>query len=190
MWAWMRRCLHFWLSLHTAAAQLRPAPHRACPTASPGAAHTPPARPPPHPQERREAKLKEELEKFRAENPKIQEQFADLKRKLAEVPVDQVGAGKERAVPGRGGAGWGGQGEASRADCAGLQAHGSGTWRGAVPAAGAPGSASPFFHASFLLATCVHSGRPSPTLATTPSRSRSTWTSSRPSQTPCWPAPR
>ncbi|PRW56239.1 STABILIZED1 [Chlorella sorokiniana] len=39
--------------------------------------------------ERREAKLKEELEKFRAENPKIQEQFADLKRKLADVPVDQ-----------------------------------------------------------------------------------------------------
>ncbi|PSC71481.1 STABILIZED1-like [Micractinium conductrix] len=37
----------------------------------------------------REAKLKEELEKFRADNPKIQEQFADLKRKLAEVPVDQ-----------------------------------------------------------------------------------------------------
>jgi hypothetical protein len=34
-------------------------------------------------QERREAKLKEELEKFRAENPKISEQFADLKRKLA-----------------------------------------------------------------------------------------------------------
>lgn len=44
-------------------------------------------------QERREAKLKEELEKFRAENPKIQEQFADLKRKLADVPVDQVGQG-------------------------------------------------------------------------------------------------
>jgi pre-mRNA-processing factor 6 len=36
--------------------------------------------------------MKEELEKFRAENPKIQEQFADLKRKLAEVPMDQVRA--------------------------------------------------------------------------------------------------
>ncbi|KAI3436782.1 hypothetical protein D9Q98_006193 [Chlorella vulgaris] len=39
--------------------------------------------------DRREVKMKEELEKFRAENPKIQEQFADLKRKLAEVPMDQ-----------------------------------------------------------------------------------------------------
>lgn len=52
-------------------------------------------------QERREAKLKEELEKFRAENPKIQEQFADLKRKLADVPVEQVGQG---LGGGRGGA--------------------------------------------------------------------------------------
>lgn len=42
-------------------------------------------------QEKRDAKLKEELEKFRAENPKISEQFADLKRKLADVPVEQVG---------------------------------------------------------------------------------------------------
>ena len=33
--------------------------------------------------EKREAKLKEEIERFRAENPKISEQFADLKRKLA-----------------------------------------------------------------------------------------------------------
>lgn len=39
--------------------------------------------------ERRETKLKEELEQFRAENPKIQEQFADLKRKLADVPMEQ-----------------------------------------------------------------------------------------------------
>ena len=36
-------------------------------------------------QDRREARLKEEIEKYRAENPKITEQFADLKRKLAEV---------------------------------------------------------------------------------------------------------
>lgn len=35
--------------------------------------------------------MKEELEKFRAENPKISEQFADLKRKLADVPAEQVG---------------------------------------------------------------------------------------------------
>jgi hypothetical protein len=54
-------------------------------------------------QERREAKLAEELEKFRAENPKIQEQFADLKRKLADVPIEQVWAAG-RAVQGcRGG---------------------------------------------------------------------------------------
>ena len=46
-------------------------------------------------QVQREAKLKEELEKFRADNPKIQEQFADLKRKLAEVPVDQVRSGRQ-----------------------------------------------------------------------------------------------
>lgn len=36
-------------------------------------------------QDRREARLKEEIEKYRAENPKITEQFADLKRKLAGV---------------------------------------------------------------------------------------------------------
>ena len=37
------------------------------------------------PQERREKRLKQEIEKYRAENPKITEQFADLKRKLSEV---------------------------------------------------------------------------------------------------------
>jgi pre-mRNA-processing factor 6 len=36
-------------------------------------------------QERREARQKVEMEKFRAENPKISEQFADLKRKLSEL---------------------------------------------------------------------------------------------------------
>ena len=36
-------------------------------------------------QDRREARLKEEIEKYREENPKITEQFADLKRKLATV---------------------------------------------------------------------------------------------------------
>ncbi|CAN1123789.1 Protein STABILIZED1 [Linum perenne] len=35
--------------------------------------------------ERREAKLKEEIEKYRASNPKITEQFADLKRKLHDM---------------------------------------------------------------------------------------------------------
>ncbi|KAJ4784238.1 Pre-mRNA-processing factor 6 [Rhynchospora pubera] len=35
--------------------------------------------------DRREARLKEEIEKYRASNPKITEQFADLKRKLADV---------------------------------------------------------------------------------------------------------
>jgi len=39
--------------------------------------------------ERREKRLKEEIEKYRAENPKITEQFADLKRKLAEVSSDE-----------------------------------------------------------------------------------------------------
>lgn len=51
-------------------------------------------------QERREAKLKEELEKFRAENPKIQEQFADLKRRLADVPVEQVGCTRHAVAAG------------------------------------------------------------------------------------------
>ncbi len=37
--------------------------------------------------DRREARLKAELEKYRAENPKITEQFADLKRKLADIQV-------------------------------------------------------------------------------------------------------
>lgn len=55
-------------------------------------------------QERREAKLKEELEKFRAENPKIQEQFADLKRKLAAVPVDAVRGGQGQGCGGAAGA--------------------------------------------------------------------------------------
>ena len=36
-------------------------------------------------QDRRETRLKEEIEKNRAENPKITEQFADLKRKLSQV---------------------------------------------------------------------------------------------------------
>ena len=36
-------------------------------------------------QERREQRIKEEIEKHRQENPKITEQFADLKRRLAEV---------------------------------------------------------------------------------------------------------
>ncbi|XP_033726483.1 pre-mRNA-processing factor 6-like [Pecten maximus] len=38
--------------------------------------------------ERREIKLKEELEKYRQERPKIQQQFSDLKRDLADVTVD------------------------------------------------------------------------------------------------------
>ncbi|GFH06286.1 TPR_REGION domain-containing protein [Haematococcus lacustris] len=39
--------------------------------------------------ERREKRLKEEIERYRAENPKITEQFADLKRKLSEVSSDE-----------------------------------------------------------------------------------------------------
>jgi len=39
--------------------------------------------------ERREARLKAEIEKYRAENPKITEQFADLKRKLGEVSSEE-----------------------------------------------------------------------------------------------------
>lgn len=38
---------------------------------------------------RRERRLKEEIEKFRSENPKITEQFADLKRKLSEVTHEE-----------------------------------------------------------------------------------------------------
>ncbi|XP_064597243.1 pre-mRNA-processing factor 6-like [Liolophura sinensis] len=38
--------------------------------------------------ERREKRLKEEIEKFRQERPKIQQQFSDLKRDLAEVSYD------------------------------------------------------------------------------------------------------
>eukprot|EP00191_Tetraselmis_sp_GSL018_P019287 CAMPEP_0177592198 /NCGR_PEP_ID=MMETSP0419_2-20121207/8425_1 /TAXON_ID=582737 /ORGANISM="Tetraselmis sp., Strain GSL018" /LENGTH=893 /DNA_ID=CAMNT_0019083035 /DNA_START=192 /DNA_END=2870 /DNA_ORIENTATION=- len=39
--------------------------------------------------DRREARLKAEIEKYRAENPKITEQFADLKRKLADVSSEE-----------------------------------------------------------------------------------------------------
>ncbi|KAJ6828622.1 putative protein STABILIZED1 [Iris pallida] len=39
--------------------------------------------------DRREARLKQEIEKYRASNPKITEQFADLKRKLADMSAEQ-----------------------------------------------------------------------------------------------------
>ncbi|CAN6333107.1 unnamed protein product [Urochloa humidicola] len=39
--------------------------------------------------DRREARLKEEIEKYRASNPRITEQFADLKRKLADLPAHE-----------------------------------------------------------------------------------------------------
>lgn len=39
--------------------------------------------------DRREARLKEEIEKYRASNPKITEQFADLKRKLHTMKADE-----------------------------------------------------------------------------------------------------
>uniref|UniRef100_A0A1J3G438 Protein STABILIZED1 n=1 Tax=Noccaea caerulescens TaxID=107243 RepID=A0A1J3G438_NOCCA len=39
--------------------------------------------------DRREAKLKEEIEKYRASNPKITEQFADLKRKLHTLSANE-----------------------------------------------------------------------------------------------------
>lgn len=39
--------------------------------------------------DRREARLKEEIEKYRASNPKITEQFADLKRKLHTLSADE-----------------------------------------------------------------------------------------------------
>uniref|UniRef100_A0A9J8DFM6 Pre-mRNA-processing factor 6 n=1 Tax=Cyprinus carpio carpio TaxID=630221 RepID=A0A9J8DFM6_CYPCA len=39
--------------------------------------------------ERRELREKEEIEKYRMERPKIQQQFSDLKRKLAEVTEDE-----------------------------------------------------------------------------------------------------
>lgn len=39
--------------------------------------------------ERREKRLKDEIERYRVENPKITEQFADLKRKLAEVSNEE-----------------------------------------------------------------------------------------------------
>jgi pre-mRNA-processing factor 6 len=41
-------------------------------------------------QERRERLMKEQLEKMRADNPKITEQFADLKRDLAQVGVKRL----------------------------------------------------------------------------------------------------
>ncbi len=39
--------------------------------------------------DRREKRLEEELKKFRTENPKITEQFADLKRKLADIADEE-----------------------------------------------------------------------------------------------------
>ncbi|KAG0458763.1 hypothetical protein HPP92_021891 [Vanilla planifolia] len=39
--------------------------------------------------DRREARLKQEIEKYRASNPKITEQFADLKRKLADLTPEE-----------------------------------------------------------------------------------------------------
>eukprot|EP00854_Cymbomonas_tetramitiformis_P014314 gene14314-16926_t len=39
--------------------------------------------------DRREARLKKEIEEYRASNPKITEQFADLKRKLSDVTEDE-----------------------------------------------------------------------------------------------------
>ncbi|KAL9380019.1 hypothetical protein Peur_028501 [Populus x canadensis] len=39
--------------------------------------------------DRREARLKEEIEKYRASNPKITEQFADLKRKLVTLSAEE-----------------------------------------------------------------------------------------------------
>lgn len=39
--------------------------------------------------ERREKRFKEEVEKYRQERPKIQQQFSDLKRKLCEVSFDE-----------------------------------------------------------------------------------------------------
>ncbi|KAL0315290.1 UNVERIFIED_CONTAM: protein STABILIZED1 [Sesamum calycinum] len=39
--------------------------------------------------DRREARLKEEIEKYRASNPKITEQFADLKRKLYTLSTEE-----------------------------------------------------------------------------------------------------
>lgn len=39
--------------------------------------------------DQREKRLKEEIEKYRKENPKITEQFAPFKRKLAEVSLSE-----------------------------------------------------------------------------------------------------
>jgi len=41
---------------------------------------------------RREQRLKEEIEKYRQERPKIQQQFSDLKRKLSEISSDEWSA--------------------------------------------------------------------------------------------------
>ena len=41
-------------------------------------------------QEQRDRRLKEEIERYRAANPKITEQFADLKRGLADVSAEFV----------------------------------------------------------------------------------------------------
>ena len=116
-------------------------------------------------QEQRESKLKEELEKFRSDNPKISEQFADLKRKLADVPMEQVSAGRRRG---------GGKGPGAHARF--------------------PRSRPPHRMSSALRPMChplcVCSGSRSPTLVTTQSRSRSTWTASRRCPTPCWRPPR
>ena len=51
--------------------------------------------------DRREKRLEEELKKFRTENPKITEQFADLKRKLADIADEEweVWACLFRATP-------------------------------------------------------------------------------------------
>lgn len=48
---------------------------------------------------RREAREKEEEDKFRAARPTIQSQFADLKRGLADMTDDEWGALREPASP-------------------------------------------------------------------------------------------
>ena len=62
-----------------------------------------PHAPVPPVQERRDKRLKEELEQFRVKNPKITEQFADLKRKLSEVGQLLVGTGRLGRDLGEGG---------------------------------------------------------------------------------------
>jgi hypothetical protein len=49
-------------------------------------------------QERRERLMKEQLEKMRADNPKITEQFADLKRDLAQVGIAKWTDGMKLSV--------------------------------------------------------------------------------------------